>query len=133
MKILKILAIVLLVYVAIVAAFESMIGYLQPEPGGTLVITTFEEDGTAHDRVVSKLESDGKLYVAVNHWPRAWYARALENPEVEVTIENETGAYRAVPVSGAERDRVDAEHALGPIFRFVTGFPPRHIVRLDPR
>ena len=83
MKALKIVALVVLVYVGIVVAFESLIGYFQPTAGSTLVITTFEGDGTRHDRVVSRLESDGKLYVAANHWPRAWYKRALENPEVQ--------------------------------------------------
>ena len=52
MKALKLAAIVLLVYVGIVVAFESFIGYLQPTAGSTLVITTFDGDGTAHDRVV---------------------------------------------------------------------------------
>ena len=85
MKALKIVAIVVLVYVGIVAAFESLIGYFQPTSGSTLVITTFDADGTAHDRVVTRLESDGRLYVAANHWPRAWYNRALENAEVRAT------------------------------------------------
>lgn len=132
MKILKILAVVLLVYVGIVVAFESLIGYFQPASEATLVITTFE-DGTPHDRVVSRLESGGQLYVAANHWPRAWYHRALENPEVQATLDGETRDYRVVPLTDAERDRVDAEHSLPLVFRFLTGFPPRHIVRLDPR
>jgi hypothetical protein len=84
MKALRIVAIVALIYVGIVVAFESLIGYFQPAGGSTLVITTFDGDGTAHDRVLSRLESDGQLYVAANHWPRAWYNRALENPEVQV-------------------------------------------------
>ncbi len=50
MKALKIVAIVVLVYVGIVVAFESMIGYFQPAGGSTLVITTFDGDRTAHDR-----------------------------------------------------------------------------------
>ena len=54
MKVLKIAVIVLLVYAGIVTAFESMIGYFQPaQPGSTIVITTFDGDGTPHDRVVS--------------------------------------------------------------------------------
>ena len=133
MKALKIAALVVLVYVGIVVAFESLIGYFQPTAGSTLVITTFEEDGTPHNRVVSRLESDGQLYVAANHWPRAWYNRALENPDVQVTLDGEKGDYRAVPVTGAEHDRVDDENSLVVVFRILTGFPPRYFVRLDLR
>ena len=133
MKALKIAVIVALVYVGIVVAFESLLGYLQPTSGSTLVITTFAGDGTPHDRVVSRLESDGKLYVAANHWPRAWYERALENPDVQVTLDGERADYRAVPVTGAEHDRVDAENSLPVVFRILTGFPPRYFVRLDSR
>ncbi len=133
MKALKIVAIVVVVYVGIVVAFESLIGYFQPTAGSTLVITTFDGGGTPHDRVVSRLESDSQLYVAVNHWPRAWYNRALENPEVHVTLDGEKGDYRAVPVTGAAHDRVDGENSLGVVLRILTGFPPRYFVRLDPR
>jgi len=133
MKALKIIAIVVLVYLAIVVAFESLIGYFQPASGSTLVITTFDADGSPHDRVVSRLQSGGQLYVAANHWPRAWYERALANPEVQVSLDGGKGDYRAVPVTGAEHDRVDGENSLGPIFRILTGFPPRYLVRLDPR
>jgi hypothetical protein len=133
MRAFKIVAIVIVVYVGIVAAFESLIGYFQPGNDSTLVITTFDGAGTPHDRVVSRLESDGQLYVAANHWPRAWYHRALENPEVQVTLEGEKGDYRAVPVAAAEHDRVDGENGLPLAFRFLTGFPPRYFVRLDPR
>ena len=133
MKALKTIAIVALVYVGIVVVFESLIGYFQPASGSTLVITTFDADGTPHDRVVSRLESDDQLYVAANHWPRAWYDRALQNPEVQVTQEGEKADYRAVPVTGGEHDRVDSDNSLGVIFRILTGFPPRYFVRLDPR
>lgn len=133
MKALKIVAIVLLVYVGIVTLFESLLGYFQPSNEATLLITTYEEDGTAHDRVVSRLESDGKLYVAANHWPRAWYHNALENPEVRVTLDGEKKDYRAVPVTGGEHERVDDDNSLPLAFRFLTGFPPRYFVRLDPR
>ena len=133
MKALKIVGIAVVVYVGIVVAFESLIGYFQPAAGAILVITTFDGDGTAHDRVVSRLESEGQLYVAANHWPRAWYRRALENPEVQATLDGEKGSYQAVPVTGAEHDRVDGENSLPVFFRILTGFPPRYLVRLDPR
>ena len=132
MKVLKIVLIVAVVYVGIVVTFELLIGFFQPRAGSTLVITTYDMDGTSHERVVAKLESDGHLYVAANHWPRSWYRRALESPDVKVTIDGKTGAYRAVPVTGEEAARVASEHPLGPFFRILTGFPPRHFLRLDP-
>jgi hypothetical protein len=133
MKALKIVAIVLLVYAGIVTAFESMIGFMQPTPDSTLTITTLDGSGSPHDRVVSRVDSGGKLYVSANHWPRAWYRRALANPEVSVTIDGQKTDYRAVPVDGEEAARIDAEHPHPAWFRFVTGYPPRKFVRLDPR
>jgi hypothetical protein len=133
MKALKIVAIVLLVYAGIVTAFESMIGFMQPTPDSTLTITTLDGSGSPHDRVVSRVDSGGKLYVSANHWPRAWYRRALANPDVSVTIGGQKTDYRAVPVDGEEAARIDAEHPHPAWFRFVTGYPPRKFVRLDPR
>jgi hypothetical protein len=133
MKAVKWIVIALVAYVGIVVLFESLIGYFQPASEATLVITTTEVGGETDDRVVSRLESGGKLYVAANHWPRAWYARALENPDVEVTLDGPKGPYLAVPVTGAEHDRVNDEHALPLPFRILTGFPPRYLLRLDPR
>jgi len=133
MKALKIIVIALLVYAGIVTAFESLIGYFQPaQPGSTIALTTFDSSGTPHDRVVSKLESDGQLYVAANHWPRAWYHRALANPKVQATIDGVKRDFRAVPVTGEEHDRVQSAHPHGLVFLFLTGFPPRYFVRLDP-
>jgi hypothetical protein len=132
MKAAKIVGILFLVYVAVVAIFESLLGYYQPAGGTTIVITTTGDDGEPKDRVVSRLESGGQLYVAANHWPRAWYNTVLEHPDVTVTIDGEKKAYRAVPVSAEEHARVDADKPLGLGFRILTGFPPRRFVRLDP-
>ena len=129
----KIVAILFLVYVGLVAAFESMLGFFQPGGQSTLVITTTDEDGTTNDRVLARLESGGRLYVAANHWPRAWYKQALENPSVQITQDGETGDYLAVPVTDAEHDRVQSDNGTGIAFRIMTGFPPRYFVRLDPR
>ena len=129
---LKRIALLVLIYIGIIATFESLLGYFQPSGQSTLVITTSNEDGTSHDRVLARLQSNGQLYVAVNHWPRAWYGRALENPRVQVSVNGVTGAYRAVPATDEERDRVNREHSLGIVFRILTGFPPRYFLRLDP-
>ena len=133
MKALKRIGIVIVAYLAIIVIFESLIGYFQPANESTLVITTLDAEGNARDRVLARLESDGKLYVAANHWPRAWYERALENPKVEAEVDGTKAAYVAVPVTGEEHDRVDGEHALPLPFRILTGFPPRYLLRLDPR
>lgn len=135
MKAAKGIAILLLVYIGIVVAFESMIGYFQPVNQTTLVITTTHQNGSSNDRVLARLESDGKLYVAANHWPRAWYRQALENPNVEVALDVEgveKKAYRAVPINGDEHERVEGENSAGIGFRILTGFPPRYFLRLDP-
>ena len=133
MKAIKWIVILFVVYVGIVAAFESLIGYFQPASETTLVITTTAEDGTTNDRVLARLESNGQLYVAANHWPRAWYEQALESPNVQITFAGEQGSYVAVPVSEDEHERVDGDNRLGTVFRLLTGFPPRYFLRLDPR
>ena len=132
MRLGKRLAIALCVYIGIVVAFESLIGFFQPESGDTLVITTTDGRGNSNDRVLSRLESGGRMYVAANHWPRAWYEQALENPKVDVTIDGKKEAYLAVPVTGAEHDHVGSENSTGVVFRILTGFPPRYFLRLDP-
>ncbi len=131
-KSLQILGGVLLVYVGLVVAFESMLGYFQPGGQETLVITTYNDAGAAHDRVVARLSSNAQLYVAVNHWPRAWYRQARDNAEVQVDLGAGPQDYRAILVDGAEAERVDADNPLGAGFRFLTGFPPRYFFRLDP-
>ncbi len=133
MKAVKIIVILFLVYVGIVAAFESLLGYYQPAGQGTLVITTTDPDGTSHDRVLARLTSNDQLFVAVNHWPRAWYNRALENPNVQITLDGEKGDYLAVPATDEEHTRVDGENSLGLVFKILTGFPARYFLRLDPR
>ena len=133
LKILKVFAVLLVIYVGIVVTFESLIGYYQPTNEGTLVIITTGEDGIAKERVLSRLKSNDQLYVAANHWPRAWYNQVLENPIVEVVLDEEKGSFLAVSVTDEEHERVKSENELGLVVRFLTGFPPRYFVRLDPR
>ena len=133
MKIAKIIAVLLLAYVSIVVTFESLLGVFQPANQRTLVITTADASGTKNDRVLSRLDSNGKIYVAANHWPRAWYKRALINPNVDAMIDEKKTSYRVVPLDEEEQSLVNEENQLGLGLRILTGFPPRHIVRLDPQ
>ncbi|MCG8415899.1 MAG: hypothetical protein MI746_16920 [Pseudomonadales bacterium] len=129
----KILIGLALFYLGLVVLFESSLGYFQPEAGNTVAITTFDADGEAHRRIVSLLSSNEQLYVAVNHWPRAWYRRLRENPSMRMEQNGVDSDYTAVIVEGAEHDRVQADNPTGIVFRILTGFPPRYFVRLDPR
>jgi hypothetical protein len=140
-KALKWMAIALGAYVGLVIAFESLVvvmGQRQADRGvqpgeDWLVIATTDADGGTKDTVVAGVEIDGQLYVAANHWPRGWYDRAVDRPDVEVVREGVRGTRRAVPVVGEERVSVTRKYELPWVIRFLTGFPPRSFLRLDPR
>jgi len=129
----KLALILVAVYVGIVVLIESSLGFFQPEAGNTIVIETFDAEGNGYSRVVSLLTSAGNEYVAVNHWPRAWYGRLEETPRIGVTRDGGQTIFDAGMVSGAEHDRVQADNPTPFAFRFLTGFPPRYFVRLDPQ
>ena len=134
MKALKITAVVIVVlYIGIVVAFETMLGRSQPQMAGRTLVITTQEDGKSFDRVVNKIENEGQLYVAANHWPRSWYHRALDNPNVEIDLGDGKKPYVAIPASDEEADRVNGANPRGLTFLFVTGFPPRYFLRLEPR
>ena len=107
----------------------------QPENigGSTIVISTTDSEGETHERVLSPIDDGNQLVVAANHWPRAWYRRALDNPEVSVTRDGETTDYRAVPVSDQERERLLDDSGFPIVAYFFTGFAPRQFLRLEPR
>jgi hypothetical protein len=132
-RVFKIVVILFLVYAGVVATFESLLGYFQPQGDGMIVITTTNAEGVRKDRVVSRIYSADQLYVAANHWPRSWYRQTLALPNVSVSVNGVTAEYLAVPIDGAEHDRVDADHPLPLSFRILTGFPPRYFIRLDPK
>ena len=112
----------------------TAVASFQPENigGKTIVITTTDAEGNLHERVVSPIDDDGTLFVAANHWPRAWYHRALANPDVSVTRDGETVKYLAVPVSEQERERLLDESGFPKVAYLFTGFAPRQFLRLDP-
>lgn len=127
----KIVCSCVLFYIGLVALFESSLGYFQPEAGNTVAITTIDNEGREFRRVVSLLSSDEQLYIAVNHWPRAWYRRLRANPSMRMERNGVDSAYLAIEVMGDEYDRVQEDNPTGFVFRFLTGFPPRYFIRLD--
>ena len=140
MKSIRPLAFVLFGYVALVVAFECFVGFMgrrHAERGVAaddreVVIATTSADGRTNETVVAGVEIEGHLYVAANHWPRAWYERALANPNVLLTSGAERAARVAVPIAGDELARVASRYQLPFFLRVLTGFPPRRFLRLDP-
>jgi hypothetical protein len=138
MKALKWAGVVVAVYVAFVVAFETLfLGWYQPKFDRSgipmLVLTTTDDAGVSRERRLARFETDGRVYVSAHHWPRGWYHRALESPDVRVEIDGVVADSIAVPVEGKEFERVAAEHPLPLPIRFLMGFPPpRDILRLDP-
>lgn len=122
-----------LAYVASIVWFEVQLGINQPQGSTSLVIATFS-DGERHERVLRLEQIEGKNYIAANHWPRAWYRQALANPNVEVKMPgaDDFEPYLAVPLMGAEEDRIGEIYTFDFNFRFRTGFPPRYFIRLEP-
>jgi hypothetical protein len=120
-------------YIGSVVWFEARLGYNQPQNSSTIVIATFDDDGTRSERVVRLTVLDDKKYIAANHWPRAWYRQALDNPQLEVKEEDSFNPYVAVALQGDELEFVEAGYQVGFEFRFRTGFPPRRFLRLDPQ
>jgi hypothetical protein len=121
---------ILVGYIAMVTYFEARLGYLQPAGGSSIVIATFNDD-ERHERVVRLTKIDGENYIAAQHWPRAWYYRALDHPDIEVKMSSEFQPYTAVPLSGSELEHVKDVYQMSLGFRFRTGFPPRKFMRLD--
>lgn len=124
----------LCILVALHTGCVTAVGAFQPEHlgGETIAITTIDADGESRERVLSPIDYDGRLFVSANHWPRAWYRRALENPDVSVTRNGATADYRAVPVSEEERERLLDQPGFPLALYVFTGFAPRQFLRLDP-
>ncbi|MEM8767581.1 MAG: hypothetical protein AAGE43_09070 [Pseudomonadota bacterium] len=80
----KILLGVAILYVGLVVAFETWLGYSQPRGEQNLVLTMTDDDGEESKRVLSLFESEGELYLAANHWPRAWFRQVKENPDIHI-------------------------------------------------
>jgi hypothetical protein len=132
MKYLKIAGALFCTYVLLVVLLAIVVVNVQPEMPGGIVLTTTNAQGEKLDRVLAAVKMDDKLYVSANHWARAWYNRALRDPNVGVIINGASRPYLAVPVTGNERDQIHAAYDFPLLLRFITGFAPQSYLRLDP-
>lgn len=140
MRIVRLLVILVVGYVALGLIADAAIGYFQPRSEGTAVLRTFDAaGGGAKDTVLSLLDDEGQLWVESGHWFRGWYNRVLANRDVELVRDGEAKPYRAVPVNTTEAvDTVlrlmgKGEHAGYWVGRALLLWAPIKPVRLDPR
>lgn len=140
-KALKVCAFVLLAYLLVVVGIETFVVYMGKshaergvsEDEDWLTLTTQDEAGKAKDSIMGGVRIDNHLYVAANHWPRAWLHRAIARPDVLVTLDGVQSEYRVGALEPTERERVAEVYKFPFLFRMLTGFPPRVFLRLDPK
>ena len=139
MRLVRIAAILLGLYVVLGVSLDAAIGFLQPQQPNTAVLRTFDAEGRPHDTVLALHDEGGQLWVESGHWFRGWYHRLKANPDVELTRGGETKPYRAVPIDTPEaRARMEALMGRGQgsryaLMRAMLLFAPIKPVRLDPR
>ena len=139
MRIARIAVITLAVYVTIGLLFGSVIGYFQPQDGGTSRLRTVDENGQQYETVLRvQKDASGQLWLLSGQWFRGWYNRALTNPYVELLRDEEVAAYRAVEVkdAGAIEAVVRLRRKGESTGRWLMGralflFPPFKALRLD--
>ena len=122
----KKIIVLLIGYMGLVVVFEIFLRLIQPRSGDTMVITSLKIDGKAIKRVLSRLEEGNDVFVAVNHWPRAWARRIGENPNFQITYNETKLSYNAVILEGGEHDKAVSDFQVPLAFRILTEFPPRY-------
>lgn len=100
---------------------------------GTHTIVDHFEIASFRKKIYTVLGNE--LYVSANHWPRAWYRQALQNPNVEVKLASADDfmKYTAVPLEGIEDERVKERFKPSLRSQLRMGFAPRQFLRLVPR
>lgn len=139
MRVARVLAIVLAVYLLLGLTADALIGYFQPQGGNTAVLRTFDASGNSKETVLGLLDDGGQLWVESGHWFRGWYRRVLANGDVELVRGGQATQYRAVPVDTPEAvETVTRLMGKGQSNGYWVGrtlllWAPIKPVRLDPR
>ncbi len=121
-------------YVALVLIAETLIWRIQPSMDGGVTLFTKSDGEEQIERTVYGYKHEGTLYVSSNHWFRSWYHAALKNPDINVLREDSTNPqpYTASAVAGDEHSKVAEGYNMGFFLRFLCGFAPSKLLRLEP-
>jgi hypothetical protein len=140
-RVLKVTTFVILGYVVLALALGGLIGYLQPQREGTLVLRVFDESGEGRETVLRQIVMEnGERYLWSAKWFRGWYYKALDNPAVELTVDGTTSDWIALEVTDEKTiDRVVGSQRQGvsPVLwwfgQSTVLFAPIKIIKLMPR
>jgi hypothetical protein len=139
MKLARIAAWILGIYVALGLAIDGAIGYFHPHAGSTAVLRTFDASGEPRDTVLALHDDAGTLWVESGHWFRGWYHRAVANPDVELIRGDQVTPHRAVFLDDPQTlEHMKSLMGKGEgagywIGRTMLLWAPIKPVRLDPR
>jgi len=132
---------VLVGYVVLALVFDAFVGVSQVALGGPEgVLRTTDEDGKVYETRMIVLQDGDVTWVQSGHHFRGWYHRLVAHPDVELVVEDEVRAYRAVPLedpaSKANMKRLIEERVgrvQAAVIRTILLFADVKPVRLDPR
>jgi hypothetical protein len=106
----KWLGIAVAAYVVLALALDAYVAATQPEFSSegveSVVLHSFDSDGTRHTTALAGFDDQGQLWVQSGHHFRGWYHRIKENPQVEVARNGgEPSPYTATPVETPEAEQ----------------------------
>ena len=121
-------------YVALVLIAETLIWRIQPSMDGGVTLFIKNNGEEQIERTVYGYKHEGTLYVSSNHWFRSWYHAALKNPDINVLREDSAEPQRYIvrAVVGDEHSNVAEGYNMGFLLRFLCGFAPSKLLRLEP-
>lgn len=130
------------ILLAVVLALALVLGgglVALSESGEVVVLRTLDTNGVAHETRLWVIDQGDEIWIRAGDPGSRWLARLRHNPNVELTRDDETRPYRAVPAEAAEtRDRINAQleakygfahRVMDAIADYSAAVP----IRLDPR
>ena len=138
-KLVKIVGGIALGYLLLAMVLGALIAYFQPQREGTLILRTFDHSDHVRETVLRDIhDASGNRWLWSAKWFRGWYYRALDNPRVEIIVDDRVERRLAIEVTDAvEIERVvrSQREGVSPVLWWIgrasVVFAPIKILRLE--